>query len=1735
MTADKSPATASPDIETAARRRAGAFDAVIADIRRRSTSAIVSRSEYRSPGLNRHLVDILERPAGSAMSLISEPVFELAKIWKPADLAMRELAGSLLTPELVTVLDAATTGRLPLDMHPYRHQHAAWRAALASGDMRPFIVSSGTGSGKTECFMVPMIDDLLKVSATAGGGLLEGVHAIMLYPLNALIESQKERLSAWTRPLADRLRFALYNGDTPHAARKDSRIRARETGEIDNREDIRATPPPVLVTNLTMLEYMLLRGQDRSIIEKSRGRLRWIILDEAHTYVGSRAAELALLLRRVRSAFDVDPDSVRLVATSATIGDDRDPARTKAAMRRFIGSLAGVDPARVEVIFGEEQLPNLPAETLDRSLDLASINGLDPAARWQHCASHPRIRALRTAMGRTGQTLGAAATLLSGGPDGMVRPEDASRALAILAETCDPEGGQALLPWRMHLFHRPQAGLWACVAPNCPERSALLADPEGGWGFGQVYVTQRERCVCGAPVYEICGCDNCGTEYLLAQQVEDLVDPRRLLRQPARARSHDDFEADYEGDEAEEDEEDGEDREESFALGTRVYVAPVPEEAARSFLGLKDGVLYDARPAHVDIIPVEILAAPDVNERTCCHHGPLQRIAEHRYGPNFFLGNDTPPLLGAMPPKDPKDQAALRKPSDGRRLISFSDSRQGTARLAAKLQQEAEVSLTRATIYHMVQQEPVIGTARQQEINEAHEQVEAMEAALAAMPTGSVKDKLAATLEKARARLAGLMPERGASWADAVERLSKNPELGFAAAAWGRRIIKDEVTSEQYPALAAVLLFREFQRRPRKQLNAETMGLARMTFPSIDAVAAATMPAAIGSGTAAVTAWTGLTHAAIDLVLRATLSVALPNNPFNVAYLISPRQKPGVILAPGQQPTNPARERAWPSIAGIRRGKPALLLRIAARVAGIDLDDESRHGELHEILERIWLTLSRANVLKPEGDGWQLKLETAHFRPMDDGWICPVTRRIFGYNPGGISPHAPEAGVVLQPLCMPRLPVANGSGLGPAERQLVLDWLRRDPAVAALRDRALWSGIHDRVAAFTPYFRAQEHSAQIDRPSLRDYVAKFDAGDINVLNCSTTMEMGVDLENVGAVVNANLPPAIANYRQRAGRAGRRGEPWALTLTFCKDLPLDWSAFRAPAAYLATTAAVPTVHLDSATITQRHVNALLLARFFRMSGGISLGSRIGAFFGGSEEPLDPLDPDCAAVAFADHLEAMQGGVAAEFAADLRELVLGTGLADVPSARLVARAATAFEAMSRKWRAEHEALMTGLAAAGTSAAQRFYKVQIRRLREEFLISELARRSFTPSYGMPVDVVTFENRVGKLANSGGPSRTLDIAIRDYAPGSELVVDGLVYRSDGFLPAWANPLDLQGVEDLRTLWSCDDCGAQDIAAEQPSVCPVCASGSIAYAEGLCPAGFLGEKEPHTAYEKISYVKPDPARVRVVDGASWQELPGAAGRYRASAVGSVTFTSSGETGFGFAVCLCCGRGATETAIADSVQPAAIAGHYPLFRREDNQLASGRCIGSEPGSWKLRRNVKLFHQIATDVFELQVPAIAPDRRGLRAALALGAALREVLTKTLGIEAAEVGVVADRLYGTTTATPSILLYDKASGGSGITSLLARNGLLSAALPEVRRRLDCPHCASGCPECILRSDLQYEIGSLDRRGALAIVELMIEAMAHSVAEGASDGPTKPAAASAVGSGFDAPPAETGALRG
>ena len=379
--------------------------------------------------------------------------------------------------------------------------------------------------------------------------------------------------------------------------------------------------------------------------------------------------------------------------------------------------------------------------------------------------------------------------------------------------------------------------------------------------------------------------------------------------------------------------------------------------------------------------------------------------------------------------------------------------------------------------------------------------------------------------------------------------------------------------------------------------------------------------------------------------------------------------------------------------------------------------------------------------------------------------------------------------------------------MGPTEEQRMAlrDWVARDAVVSELRLRGLWSDLHDRAAEVAPFLRAQELSAQIDRGSLKRYEDAFRAGQINVLNCSTTMETGVDIADVGVVVNTNVPPAPANYRQRVGRAGRRGEPWAPSFTFCKDTPLDRGVWRDPLRLLGASVAAPQVRLDSAVIVQRHVDTALLGIHLRATGGVNLKMGARPFFGATERPEAPWEENAPADLF---LAEVQGawGEGDEVRAAPRTIVAGTALDG--SATLAVQAAQGFEEVRRRWRAEYEQVLAAQVAAplggpGAGALPPSRAADAAGLRRH----RIGPPGIHSSYGFPVDVVTFDHpgvRDGK-----GPSRPLDLAVRDYSPGCEVVVDGLVHRSEGILPVWGNRRDPGQVEDLRSLWRRCSCGA--------------------------------------------------------------------------------------------------------------------------------------------------------------------------------------------------------------------------------------------------------------------------------------------------------------------------------------
>ena len=197
----------------------------------------------------------------------------------------------------------------------YAHQSQALE--LSAGKGRNIIVATGTGSGKTESFLLPIVDSLLK--ERDAGTLGDGIRAIVVYPMNALATDQLDRMreSLNEYPEITFGRFVGPTKDTRKQANQDRGTKGFPKNEKPSREEMVANPPHILITNYAMLERLLLLPEwDRLFT----GKLKWIVMDEVHSYDGSKAVEIAMLLRRLKNRTS-GTEKVRCIAASATLGD----------------------------------------------------------------------------------------------------------------------------------------------------------------------------------------------------------------------------------------------------------------------------------------------------------------------------------------------------------------------------------------------------------------------------------------------------------------------------------------------------------------------------------------------------------------------------------------------------------------------------------------------------------------------------------------------------------------------------------------------------------------------------------------------------------------------------------------------------------------------------------------------------------------------------------------------------------------------------------------------------------------------------------------------------------------------------------------------------------------------------------------------------------------------------------------------------------------------------------------------------------------------------------------------------------------------------------------------------------------------------------------------------------------------------------------------------------------------
>jgi DEAD/DEAH box helicase domain-containing protein len=358
-------------------------------------------------------------------------------------------------------------------------------------------------------------------------------------------------------------------------------------------------------------------------------------------------------------------------------------------------------------------------------------------------------------------------------------------------------------------------------------------------------------------------------------------------------------------------------------------------------------------------------------------------------------------------------------------------------------------------------------------------------------------------------------------------------------------------------------------------------------------------------------------------------------------------------------------------------------------------------------------------------------------------------------------------------------------------------------------------------------------------------------------------------------------------------------------------------------------------------------------------------------------------------------------------------------------------------------------------------------------------------------------------RLVRAGYPSRGLPVAIRDYAPGTDTVLDGRVYRSGGVTLNWQIPVEAEGppeIQSLRWVWRCQTCGGNGTRNTMPKACPHCGekeSKKLIRHEYIQPAGFAVDIRwsPHNDITIPQYI---PVREPLVsmEGADWLSLPTPElGRYRVSADGSLFHRTDGLYGEGFALCLRCGM--ADSMLKEGKLPRVFADEKgdPIPHK---RLRGGRANDTEracPGSnepWAIKKNLRIGVATHTEILELQLnyPGGRPLNRV--AAYSLNIALRRALAQRIGIEEQEIGAAFNPSrdqHGQ--AVFSMYLYDTAQGGAGYVSQALR--WLPELFHTAREVLFCPrNCDSACQACLLTYDTQYHTDDLDRNEALSLLD-------------------------------------------
>ncbi len=1471
---------------------------------------------------NVSILDALEHEIDQALTgpggMVKGPFFELTPSYQHS-LSSRDL---MERGELAPAFGKLESEVFSLDRHWYTHQVNTLRQ-LNLG--RNVVVATGTGSGKTESFVLPILNSILSESAEEAQH--SGVRALLLYPMNALANDQLKRLRQILKSCPD-ITFGRYTGETlqdREAATNEFRAlhhgEAPLRSELLSRAEMQKRPPHILLTNYAMLEYLLLRPDDSTLFgDAANSTWKFIVVDEAHMYDGAIGAEIGYLIRRLRSRVTQN-DQLQCIATSATLGSD------KATAAKFATDLFGVpfDGDRGDIISatpksdpGTPVWGSLPANILDSDQSPTEPFDVlpDPGSQFQSfydlLASEGTIRELIAIARQKPKTLRELRSQLSRQD---LTESQLHRLIDLASKTLDSDG-TPLIAGKYHLFARATEGAFTCLNPAGPHVSLARHDkcPECSWLMLELAACQR----CGGVHFVGTSTKTSGASYIGAKESEG-------------------------------------DRTVWISLKKDQHVAIDEDDLTLEGQHGKD-------PKEVGFCPK--CGKLETTNRTTCSDSacgtPLLQVVQHfstalerclrcgaaskRIIRRFESGNDaaasvlTTSLYQSLP-EATSGEVDTQYPGGGRKLLVFSDSRQQAAFFAPYLENTYERFVQRRFIYQAIC-DPIFSDE----------------------PASSSD---IADLTMRLAARAGYFSED--------ESASKRR---ITTATW---VQAEMVTLDQRISLEGSGLVKWEMKRP---VSLEALRpLQSFGFDEQESIAL------------------------LQLLVR---SLRLQGAVGSMDYvdpkddIFAPRLGPIRIRSTGADASK--KILSWlPSQAssGSSNTRSDFLNRllIASRLSP---------SETTSILEGLWKVLTHVgspfhNWLREEtspqlGTTWTIDPERIMATPVaagQDVWCCNRCGTTSYHNVRGICPRY---------RCSGRLEAV--------------------PENEDNHYRHLYRTLLPIPLA------AKEHTAQWTSKEAAFIQQEFTKGKVNILSCSTTFELGVDVGDLQAVVLRNVPPTVSNYTQRSGRAGRRSGTAALVLTYAQRRSHDLSVFANPSSQIGANVRTPVVPIRNPRLARRHFNSVGLAAYWKqvaLSSGLRYQT-VDQFFSTSAP-----DGTSAAGEVKDWLDSHHISVER----DIRRLVGRTELSasDWDWNDWTSALQSLLDEVEQEYQAEitlYEELAQSAYSEQKGKKGDYFNRVLNTLRKRPLLGFLANRNVIPKYGFPVDTVEFKIPLdGTLASKLDLARDLSQAIFEYAPGAEIVAGGQLWRSTGI----TRQREKEHPEVFYRI--CPECDSYtESLVENHDPCACGAKGSKYQAKYFEPRfGFVANKTPE---------KPGDAAPRV----SWRgetriardgevvsrdniETPGGVVSFEVMERVELVRLNPGPADLGFKVCGYCGFALPATK------------EWP--RSHEDPIRGKPCSG-------YASTFSLAHKYETDVVRIAFPFPWNGASPRSTSLSVLHAVLQGAASSLQIAGANIdGAVTS--YHTT--APTIDIVDTVPGGAGYARLIgsALGSVLRAALQVV----------------------------------------------------------------------------------